>query len=259
MSKIEFRNVSFSYEADNKAVNILDGLNFKVEEGEFACLIGPSGCGKSTLVSLLLGLQFPTKGEILINDKPVTGPDVNRGMVFQHYSLFPWLTAKKNIMFGIKEAGLLKSRKEIAKRAEEYLELVGLADSADKYPHELSGGMQQRVALARAFAMDTDILLMDEPFGAIDPQKRIELQELSIELCKKRGEKKTVVFITHDIDEALVLADKVYFMEPHKIRTEVNVGLPADTPREELIRLNRYDQLRHELLDLFTEVKVRTA
>ena len=166
---------------------------------------------------------------------------------------------KKNIMFGIKEAGILKNRKEIAKRAEEYLELVGLADSADKYPHELSGGMQQRVALARAFAMDTDILLMDEPFGAIDPQKRVELQELSIELCKKRGEKKTVVFITHDIDEALVLADKVYFMEPHKIRTEVNVGLPADTPREELIRLNRYDQLRHELLDLFTEVKVRTA
>ena len=183
MSKIEFRNVSFSYETDNKAVNILDGLNFKVEEGEFACLIGPSGCGKSTLVSLLLGLQFPTKGEILINDKPVTGPDVNRGMVFQHYSLFPWLTAKKNIMFGIKEAGILKNRKEIAKRAEEYLELVGLADSANKYPHELSGGMQQRVALARAFAMDTDILLMDEPFGAIDPQKRIELQELSIELC----------------------------------------------------------------------------
>ncbi len=152
MSKIEFRNVSFSYETDNKAVNILDGLNFKVEEGEFACLIGPSGCGKSTLVSLLLGLQFPTKGEILINDKPVTGPDVNRGMVFQHYSLFPWLTAKKNIMFGIKEAGILKNRKEIAKRAEEYLELVGLADSANKYPHELSGGMQQRVALARAFA-----------------------------------------------------------------------------------------------------------
>lgn len=259
MSKIEFRNVTFRYEADNKAVNILEDLSFKIEEGEFACLIGPSGCGKSTLISLLLGLQFPTKGEILINDKPVTGPDVNRGMVFQHYSLFPWLTAKKNIMFGIKEAGILKNKKDIAKRAEEYLELVGLSGSANKYPHELSGGMQQRVALARAFAMDTDILLMDEPFGAIDPQKRIELQELSIELCKKRGEKKTVVFITHDIDEALVLADKVYFMEPQKIKTQVNVGLPTEATREELIRTKRYDQLRRELLDLFTEVKGRSA
>ena len=259
MRKLEFRNVTFRYKDNNKAVNILEDLSFKIEEGEFACLIGPSGCGKSTLVSLLLGLQFPTKGEILINDKPITGPDVNRGMVFQHYSLLPWLTAKKNIMFGIREAGILKNKKDIARRAEEYLELVGLADSANKYPHELSGGMQQRVALARAFAMDTDILLMDEPFGAIDPQKRIELQELSIELCKKRGEKKTVVFITHDIDEALVLADKVYFMEPHKIKTQVNVGLPSDTTREELIRTKRYDQLRHELLDLFTEVKRRSA
>ena len=259
MSKIEFRDVSFSYESDNKAVNILDGLSFKIEEGEFTCLIGPSGCGKSTLVSLLLGLKFPTKGEILINDKPVTGPDVNRGMVFQHYSLFPWLTAKKNIMFGIREAGLLKSKAEISERAIEYLERVGLAESADKYPHELSGGMQQRVALARAFAMDTDILLMDEPFGAIDPQKRIELQELSIELCKKSRDKKTVVFITHDIDEALVLADKVYFMEPHKIKKEVLVGLPTDAPREELIRMNRYNKLRREFLDLFSELKGRTA
>ena len=175
-------------------------------------------------------------------------------MVFQHYSLFPWLTAKKNIIFGIKQANIIKDKKQINERAMEFLDRVGLADSADKYPYELSGGMQQRVALARAFAMDTDILLMDEPFGAIDPQKRIELQKLSIELCKKSETKKTVVFITHDIDEALILADKVYFMEPQKIRKEVEVGLPADKPREELIRMTRYNQLRAEFLDMFSQL-----
>jgi len=255
MSKIEFRNVSFRYQNHDASVMILENLNLKIEKGEFVCLIGPSGCGKSTLISLLSGLQFPTKGQVFIDDKPVTGPSVRRGMVFQHYSLFPWLTAKQNVIFGIKEAGILKNKLEIQTQAMDFLDRVGLAESADKYPYELSGGMQQRVALARAFAMDTDILLMDEPFGAIDPQKRFELQELSVELCKKSQDKKTVVFITHDIDEALVLADKIYFMEPQHIRREVQTSLPRNISREELIRTSRYNELRREFLDLFSELK----
>ena len=259
MSKIEFRDVSFSYKEHNDSVMILDNMDLVVEEGEFVCLIGPSGCGKSTLISLLSGLQFPTSGQVLIDGKPVTGPDVNRAMVFQHYSLFPWLTAKQNVMFGIREAGVLRNKREIQERAMDYLDRVGLAESADKYPYELSGGMQQRVALARAFAMDTDILLMDEPFGAIDPLKRQELQELSLQLCKNSNKKKTIIFKTHDIDEALILADKVYFMEPKHIRREVSVDLTKNVSREELVRTSRYNELRQEFLDLFSELRRATA
>lgn len=255
LSKIEFKNVSFNYQQGAQHANTLENISFEIEQGEFICILGPSGCGKSTLISLLSGLRFPTDGEIYIDGETVTGPGTNRGMVFQHYSLFPWLTAKNNIVFGIREAGILKGRRsKIRERAMYFLSQVGLLESADKYPFELSGGMQQRVALARALAMDTDILLMDEPFGAIDPQKRAELQELSIQLCKNGSEKKTVVFITHDIDEALFLADKVYFMEPKHIRSVIPVDFPSDLTREEIIRLPEYNALRKRCQDLFSEI-----
>ena len=274
--KIEDLDVSFRNDEGEVTEAAID-VNLTLERGEVLGIVGESGSGKSS-VSMSVARLLPSppafypKGRILLDGvDTLTMPlaDLRRlrgkriGVVFQ--DPMGSLSPLHRIGDQLVETILLHEQmSKAAARAHalEWLGKVGIPDPEQRalaYPHELSGGMQQRVALARAFAMDTDILLMDEPFGAIDPQKRIELQELSIELCKKSRDKKTVVFITHDIDEALVLADKVYFMEPHKIKKEVLVGLPTDAPREELIRMNRYNKLRREFLDLFSELKGRTA
>lgn len=249
MSKIELKNVSLKYNSD-KPFLALDDLSLKIEEGEFVCVIGPSGCGKSTLLSLLAGLNFKTSGEVLIDSKPVTGPGKDRCVVFQHYSLFPWLTAKKNVAFGVGQVSK-KSKKEIERIAVNFLNKVGLADYTSKYPRELSGGMQQRVAIARALAMDPEILLMDEPFGAIDTKNRMELQELLIHLCRDEKSKKTVFFVTHDIDEALLLANRIIFMQPKKILVDMKVDFGDKKTRSEIMSCDEYNQLRKELISLF--------
>jgi len=251
LSKIELESVSMEFSDSGKKFTALDNINLKIEAGEFVCVIGPSGCGKSTLLSLLAGLVFPTKGEIRIDGDLVKKTGTDRGIVFQHYSLFPWLTAKKNVSFGIKQAKINKDSKKIDARAEEYLKRVGLEEYMDKYPHQLSGGMQQRVAIARTLAMNTDILLMDEPFGAIDTKNRVLLQEMTTDLCKKGEEKKTVVFITHDIDEAIFLADRIIFMEPKKIEEEITIDLPKNLTRDELARTGEYIGARARLMSLF--------
>ena len=251
MSKIEIKNLSFRYEGAGERSDVLEGINLSVESGEFVCLLGPSGCGKSTLLSILNGLNRATGGEIRIDDAVVTGPGQDRAVVFQHYSLFPWLTAEKNVMFGIRQSGKKHTRQESRLLAEGFLEQVGLADACKKYPAQLSGGMQQRVAIARALAMEAEILLMDEPFGAIDPKLRLELQELVSKLSKEH--QKTVVFVTHDIDEAILLADRIVVMEPRHIRAIETLTLPRPRSRETLMQSEQYFQLRKRLMSLFYE------
>lgn len=253
LSKVELRNAVLEYNEGNKKSRVLDGINLNIEEDEFVCIIGPSGCGKSTLISLIAGLKFPTQGDVLIDGELVKGTGTDRGTVFQHYSLFPWLSAKNNVSFGIKQAKLCRNKKQIEERAIEFLQKVGLGEYADKYPYQLSGGMQQRVAIARTLAMDTDILLMDEPFGAIDPKNRIELQNLTVDLCKNSENRKAVIFVTHDIDEAIVMGDRIIFMEPKKIKREFRVKFPDHLSKEEIIKTKEYEEIRKNLMSLFYE------
>lgn len=247
--KIEIEHVSFEYEGKKTKFPALNDININIDEGEFICLLGNSGCGKSTLLSILSGLNKPTSGRLLIDSNEVTGPGVDRAVVFQHYSLFPWLTAKGNVLFGIKQSGKKYSKKERDELANNYLKSVELFEAKDKYPNELSGGMQQRVAVARALALESNILLMDEPFGAIDPKLRLELQELVLKLSKEN--KKTVIFVTHDIDEALLLADRIFVMEPGKIKEELEVNLKTPRKREELVSTSEYQGLYKRLFSLF--------
>ncbi len=245
-SKIQIKDVSFDYEEQKKRFSALRDINLEIREGEFVCILGSSGCGKSTLLSLLNGLRRPSRGEILIDGSPIKGPGIDRAVVFQQYSLFPWLTVKGNVLFGIKQSGKSYTKKEREALADEYLASVGLSGAAERYPNQLSGGMKQRVAVARALALESDILLMDEPFGAIDPKLRLELQELVSKLCQEN--KKTVVFITHDVDEAILLADRIVVMEPGRIRSILKVRLAHPRVREELIRTDEYENLHRQLI-----------
>lgn len=251
MSKIEIKNLSFGYGEGSRQVAALENISLSIAEGEFICLLGPSGCGKSTLLSILNGLNRADSGQIIMDGAPVNGPGRNRAVVFQHYSLFPWLTVRKNVMFGIQQSGQHHSKAESQELANHYLEQVGLGNAGDRYPAELSGGMQQRVAIARALAMEADILLMDEPFGAIDPKLRKELQELVSRLSKEHN--KTVVFVTHDIDEAILLADRIVVMEPRRIRAVEAVSLPRPRRRDELVQDPEYLRLSKRLMSLFYE------
>lgn len=251
MGKIIIDNISLTYTDRNQSYKALENINLTIDEGEFICILGSSGCGKSTLLSILQGLIKADEGEgrILIDNEPIKGPDVDRGFVFQHYSLFPWLTAKGNIVFGMKHSRKKHSKTEMDKISNDYLEKVGLKEATEKYPAQLSGGMQQRVAIARALAMDTEIILMDEPFGAIDPKHRSEIQQLVASLC--REERKTVVFVTHDVDEALLLADRIVYMEPKRIKEIIPVTIPQPRVREQLFKNENYLSLRKHIMSLF--------
>ncbi|MDR0197539.1 MAG: ABC transporter ATP-binding protein [Oscillospiraceae bacterium] len=255
MVKIDIRNLCAEYTDKKGTFLALKDVSFDVKNGEFVSVIGSSGCGKSTLLGVLQGLKFPSAGEAAIDGKPITGPGADRSVVFQNYSLFPWMSARSNISFAVKQVrkGLTRAqRNEIAQR---YLSKVGLSDFGQKYPSQLSGGMQQRVAIARALAMDTDILLMDEPFGAIDAKNRSGMQELLLSLWEgdDTREKKTVVFVTHDIDEAIFLSDRIVMLSNspgsvYKIM-EIPFGRPRNHPQ--IIKTDAYHKLRDELFSLF--------
>ena len=247
--KIEIKNVSFDYVEKKTRFEALKNINLNIRSGEFVCILGSSGCGKSTLLSLLTGLNRAKEGKILVDGEEIKGPGIDRAVVFQQYSLFPWLTVKGNILFGIRQSGKKYSKKEREELADSYVESVGLTSAKDRYPNQLSGGMKQRVAVARALALESDILLLDEPFGAIDPKLRLELQELVSKLCVEH--KKTVVFITHDIDEAILLADRVVVMEPGKLRSILKVNLPHPRVRDELVRTDEYEKLHRQLISSF--------
>ena len=231
--KVSIRNVVKKYDTRNGEMIALNGANLDIMENEFICVIGPSGCGKSTLLNIIAGLLEPTSGEVIVDGHKVEGTGVDRGVVFQQYALFPWLTVKKNVQFGLKLQG--KSQKEMDDIAEKYIKMVGLEKFIDSYPKELSGGMKQRVAIARAYAVNPSVLLMDEPFGALDAQTRTQLQT---ELLKTwQEENKTCFFVTHDIEEAIVLASRVVIMSarPGRIKEIIDIDIPH--PREGIFHL----------------------
>jgi NitT/TauT family transport system ATP-binding protein len=255
MSKIEVKNLYAEYEDKNGKFLALKDVSFSVKEGEFVSIIGSSGCGKSTLLSILQGINFPSAGTAVIDGNIITGPSTNRGVVLQHYSLFPWMSASANIAFGLEQVNKGMSRKERYKTADVFLNKVGLSGFGHKNPYQLSGGMQQRVAIARALAMNTDILLMDEPFGAIDAKNRANMQELLLSLWEgdRQSKKKTVVFVTHDIDEAIFLSDRIIMLtnSPGQIAKEFDVPFVRPRVHSTLRETNAYIHLRNMLMALF--------
>jgi len=226
--QLKVDNVSLRYQTPaGSTFTALEQVSFEVPDEQFAVLVGPSGCGKSSLLYLTAGLAEPTSGEIFVGGKQVDGPGADRGMVFQGYTLFPWLTVRQNIEFGLKRRGMpSKERKEIV---EYYLNEVGLTRFADNYSKQLSGGMMQRVAIARALANDPKILLMDEPFGALDSQTRLQMQQLLLKVWEHS--KKTVLFVTHDIDEAILLGDRIFVMGARPGRIKEVLDVPIERPR----------------------------
>jgi len=231
MPHIELRDVSLTYDTPSGRVAGVAGASFDVEQSEFVCLVGPSGCGKSTLLNIIAGFLLPTAGELRIGGKPVTGRDIDRGIVFQDFAqLFPWRTALSNVAFGLEMRGLRRPERE--RIALEQLRLVKLEKFAKAYPHHLSGGMQQRVAIARALAYDPAVLLMDEPFAALDALTRDDMQRLLAEVWHRS--RKTVVYVTHNVAEAVYLADRVVVMSPHPgtVKCQLSISLPR--PRDPL-------------------------
>lgn len=208
-------------------VRALQEVTFDVHRREFMCVIGGSGCGKSTLIRILSGLDWASEGEVLVNGNPVSGPGPDRGMVFQGYSLFPWLTVKRNVMFGLLVTGSGPTTAE--SEAMQWIDLVGLADFADVYPHQLSGGMKQRVAIARALANQPRILLMDEPFGALDAQTRCQMQSYLLQIWRQVNI--TILFITHDLDEAIYLSDRILVLDRNPGRVREMIQNPVPRPR----------------------------
>jgi len=224
---LEVRQLGKRFQSAQGEVEALRGIDFSVRRREFVCVIGPSGCGKSTRIRILAGLENHSSGDVLLDGKPVKGPGQERGMVFQGYSLFPWLTVKKNVMFGPQMNG--RGNDESERDARMWLELVGLQKFADAYPHQLSGGMRQRVAIARALINQPRILLMDEPFGALDAQTRSKMQSHLIDIW--RNVDVTVLFITHDLDEAIYLADRILVLKAHPGEVQEVIEVPVPRPR----------------------------
>ncbi|NLB88389.1 MAG: ABC transporter ATP-binding protein [Syntrophomonadaceae bacterium] len=242
---LRIENIAKRYITEKRqAIDALYNINLTIEHNDFVCILGPSGCGKSTLLRMIAGLESITAGEIIYRGRKIRKINKDIGMVFQEYSLFPWRTVMENVTVGLEFAGINKS--ERYKIGEKYLELVGLKDYSNNYPYELSGGMQQRVAIARSLANDPDLLLMDEPFGALDAHTRILLQKELLDIWEKN--KKTIIFVTHSVDEAIYLADRIVVMShgPGTIKDVIKVDMPH--PRS---RANpRYGQLMAELLDM---------
>lgn len=243
-TKVQIKNVKKTYFSKRGDVVALNGFNLDIKENEFICVVGPSGCGKSTMLNILAGLDTATSGEILIDGEPVIGTNPDRGVIFQQYALFPWLTVKKNVEFGLKLKKL--SRKEVEETAMHYIKMVGLEDFKDSFPKELSGGMKQRVAIARAYAMKPKLLLMDEPFGALDAQTRTQLQS---ELLKTwEEERRTCFFITHDVEEAVILAQRVIIMSarPGRIVDIVDIDIPYPRTQETKME-EKFFQLKNRI------------
>ncbi|GFN32933.1 ABC transporter ATP-binding protein [Paenibacillus xylaniclasticus] len=258
IEKIKFEKVTKSFvtrartnQKEKTIFTAIKDIEFSVNVGEFLTIVGPSGCGKSTLLDLLAGLTEPTSGSIKIDGQEISGPGLNRGIVFQQYALFPWKTARGNIEFGLEAKKIPK--KEWKRLSDYYLELVGLTSFADRYPHELSGGMKQRVAIARSLAFNPDILLMDEPFAALDAQTRDTLQSELLNIWKETG--KTIIFITHSIDEAVFLGERVVVLTPNpgRVKKIVPISLPDRLENKDIHSSPDFVKARHEIWQLLHE------
>ncbi|WP_367085819.1 ABC transporter ATP-binding protein [Pseudomonas sp. HOU2] len=246
--RLQVDKVSLRYKKpDGGTFTALEQVSFDVPDQQFAVLVGPSGCGKSSLLYLTAGLAEPTSGEIYVGGQQVQGPGADRGMVFQSYTLFPWLTVRQNVEFGLKRRGMPAARrKEIV---DYYVNEVGLSGFADSYAKQLSGGMMQRVAIARALANDPQILLMDEPFGALDSQTRLQMQQLLLRVWG--NSKKTVLFVTHDIDEAILLGDRVYVMGAKPGRIKQILDVPIERPRSlDMVMERSFIEMKREIFGL---------
>ncbi len=245
-------DVTKTFQIGADAVQALRGVNLRIDKGEFVCLIGASGCGKSTLLRIIAGFEQPTSGTVSLYENVITGPGSDRGMVFQDYALFPWMTVRENISFGPRQKGWAK--KYIDEISSEYLHMVGLEKFADRFPHQLSGGMKQRVAIARVLANECEVLLMDEPFGALDALTRESLQQELLEIWART--KVTVIFVTHSVEEAVLLSDRVVVMTAGPGRIEADVAIELARPRE--VSAIDFNQVRRDITQRLTS-HVRTA
>jgi NitT/TauT family transport system ATP-binding protein len=244
LPRVRVDGVGRRYDTPQGGVQALKGISFDVDAGEFVCLVGPSGSGKTTLFRIIAGLEEPTAGTVYLAGDPVEGPGPNLGLVFQEYHLFPWRTVSGNVGFGLEKQGVDSTERQ--ERVRELLELVGLDGFADSYPRDLSGGMKQRVSLARALAVDPDLLLMDEPFGAVDAQTKRMLQDELLDIWSET--EKTILFVTHDVEEAVKLADRVIVMatEPGRIRETVDIEMERPRSRSD----GAFGEYYEHILDL---------
>lgn len=231
LATIKLDDLCMQYGSNGSRYTALSNVNLNITEGDFISLIGPSGCGKSTIIDIVSGLKIPTTGSVLIDQEPVSGPGPDRGTVFQDYSLFPWMTAFENICFAIEHTNGTHTKTETDNAASRYLDLVGLKKFRNSYPNTLSGGMRQRISIARMFAMNPKVFLMDEPFGALDSLNRIYMQDLLLNLWSEGERHKTVLFVTHDVDEALLLSDRIAVMTPSPGRIKEVIDVPFSRPR----------------------------
>jgi ABC-type nitrate/sulfonate/bicarbonate transport system ATPase subunit len=256
LTKLHIRNLSKVYRSGGHEVVAIDEINLAIRNKEFATILGPSGCGKSTLLRIVAGLMKPTRGEVRLDGSAIGGPGRDRGMVFQGYTLFPWLTVMENIQFGLGLSGVPKAEQEQVARA--FVEKVGLQGFEEAYPKALSGGMKQRVAIARALANNPAILLLDEPFGALDAQTRSLMQELLTSVWEELH--KTILFVTHDVEEAIFLSDRVFVMTARPGRIKAEIGIPLERPRSyELKATETFLTLKRQALTLIREEAIKAT
>ena len=250
MSGVTIRDLGKAFpKEDGTFTQALEGVNLEIGDTEFICLVGPSGCGKTTLLRIIAGLETATTGIVTVDDRAVTGPDPKRGMVFQEYSLFPWRRVIDNVAFGLEMKGI--GKEERRRTADRYIEMVGLSQFRDAYPYELSGGMRQRVAIARALANDPDVLLMDEPFGALDAQTRNRMQKELLSLWDQT--KKTIVFVTHSVDEAVYLASRIVVLSPRPGSIREIIEIPWPHPRDRTSA--EFAEVRRRVLRMIDETE----
>jgi NitT/TauT family transport system ATP-binding protein len=245
--RAQFDHVSLTFDTPKGELRVVDDVTYDINDGEFIAVVGPSGCGKTTMMNMLAGFQKPTKGKVLFDGTPVNGPGPERGVIFQEYGVFPWLTVKENITFGLQLKAnhvAASKRKQIC---EHYLSLMGLTDFANSYPKHLSGGMRQRLAIARAYAVKPQCLLMDEPFGALDAQTRANMQNLLLHVLSTEG--KTVMLITHSVEEAIYLASRIVVVTARPARIKEIIDVPFAYPRDESL------QERAEFVELRSRIR----
>jgi NitT/TauT family transport system ATP-binding protein len=259
IARAQFDHVSLAFDTPKGRLQVVDDVSYTIDDGDFIAVIGPTGCGKTTMMSMLAGFQKPTTGQVMFDNAPVKGPGPERGVIFQEYGVFPWLTVRQNIAFGLT---LNANRVPPAQRDEicdHYLSLMGLSDFANSYPKHLSGGMRQRLAIARAYAVKPQFLLMDEPFGALDAQTRANMQNLLLQVLAAEG--KTVMLITHSVEEAIYLASRIIVVTARPARIKEIIDVPFSYPRDESIHERpEFGQLRSYIRELvMSEYRVQQA